>query len=118
VKDGYLFLVRTRWKAENENIQKSPNTKHKKSPSQSIDCEGLSSRDPGGILTLDLQNRNLTLYTAKLRSLKNDAKLRKKQRRTKLFQKINPQNKNYHIDTKNTLSASTLTKIRYLCRTF
>ena len=25
-------------------------------------------RDPGGILTLDLQNRNLTLYTAKLRS--------------------------------------------------
>lgn len=24
--------------------------------------------DPGGILTLDLQNRNLTLYTAKLRS--------------------------------------------------
>ena len=55
-----------------------------------MDCEGLSSRDPGGILTLDLQNRNLTLYTAKLRSLKNDAKLRKKQRRTKLFQKINP----------------------------
>ena len=28
-----------------------------------------TSRDPGGILTLDLQNRNLTLYTAKLRSL-------------------------------------------------
>ena len=26
-------------------------------------------RDSGGILTLDLQNRNLTLYTAKLRSL-------------------------------------------------
>lgn len=25
--------------------------------------------DSGGILTLDLQNRNLTLYTAKLRSL-------------------------------------------------
>ena len=74
--------------------------------------------DPGGIQTLDLQNRNLTLYTAKLRSLKNDAKLRKKQRRTKLFQKINPQNKNYHIDTKNTLYTSKLTKIRYLCRTF
>ena len=27
--------------------------------------------DSGGILTLDLQNRNLTLYTAKLRSLKS-----------------------------------------------
>ena len=34
--------------------------------------------DSEGILTLDLQNRNLTLYTAKLRSLKDGAKLKKK----------------------------------------
>ncbi len=27
--------------------------------------------DPGGILTHDLQNRNLTFYTAELRGLKN-----------------------------------------------
>ena len=31
--------------------------------------------DSGGILTLDLQNRNLTLYTAKLRSLESVAKV-------------------------------------------
>ena len=31
--------------------------------------------DPGGILTLDLQNRNLTLYTAKLRSRLSSAKI-------------------------------------------
>ena len=31
--------------------------------------------DPEGILTLDLQNRNLTLYTAKLRGLNCGAKV-------------------------------------------
>ena len=33
------------------------------------------SGDPGGILTHDLQNRNLTFYTAELRSLKSSAKI-------------------------------------------
>ena len=73
---------------KNKTNEKRKVTKKNKKGSALVDTSLCS--DSGGILTLDLQNRNLTLYTAKLRSLKNDAKLRKKQRRTKLFQKINP----------------------------
>ena len=41
---------------------------HKKSLGENCFCQGISCCDPAGIQTQDLQNRNLTLYSAKLRS--------------------------------------------------
>ncbi len=52
---------------KNKTNEKRNVTKKNKKGSALVDTSLCS--DSGGILTLDLQNRNLTLYTAKLRSL-------------------------------------------------
>ena len=51
-----------------------PNTETKKNAIVKELTIAFSISDPDGILTHDLQNRNLTLYTAELRSLFCDCK--------------------------------------------
>ena len=44
-----------------------PDISYKKTPNSTLQYSGRTFSDPDGIQTHDLQNRNLTLYSAKLR---------------------------------------------------
>ena len=44
-----------------------PDISYKKTPNSTLQYSGRTFSDPDGIQTHDLQNRNLTLFSAKLR---------------------------------------------------
>ena len=80
ISSEVFFVPPSGLAAPNPSLSTGRSYKEKTSPI-SIESE-LSSKlarlflcDPEGILTLDLQNRNLTLYTAKLRGLNCGAKV-------------------------------------------